>query len=168
MLTIPLLQMPTLPTSFFETPRRSDSKKLPVEEVVTEVNPQALILRLIEGYSPSADTISALNTLFAFWGVTEWQELKVLSRSDVNEYFKSNHVNTKLLIKKKIGFIVEYARHNVLLETTQMRDIVSVVDGVGKADDSTASTATTTTSDSSGQKKTVPQLEKFTGLYEDY
>ena len=63
---------------------------------------------------------------------------------------------------------MEYARHNVLLETTQMRDIVSVVDGAGKADHSTTSTATTTTSDSSGQKTTVPQLEKFTELDEDY
>ena len=50
----------------FETPRQSDSKILPIEEVVTEVNPQTLILRIIEGYSTPADTIGALNALLTF------------------------------------------------------------------------------------------------------
>ena len=82
------------------------------------------------------------------------------------EYFKSNHTNISIHLQKRIGFIVEFARHGMITDSITMRDIITTVDS--SSADTASSTIASSTTAGETQKKTVPTLESFTGYDEHY
>ena len=149
-----------------QTPQRSAHRKLPPElrEIKIPVDYKANMLRLLED-PPSSKTIGVLDDLFAFWGIESYPDLEVFGRSDALDYFKGQTNPASVLIQKKIGYMVEYACYGAITDSITMRDIIGMVDKPAN-DAKPASSPTPVVGQA--QKKTVPTLEHFSGLDEDY
>ena len=155
------------PAVVADTPKRSppDITTELTEEIQVSGGSEAQILRLLEEPT-SAATITAWNELIQFFGVSQWRDLEVFDRNDVSEWFKSNHSDLKRVIQKRLGFIVEYARYNVIHDSTTMREITTtVIESTGEKAETVASTKS---SSDDSVKKSVPTLPAFTGVDEDY
>ena len=132
-------------------------------EVIGSMELQVLLL--LED-PPSAKTIKVFEDLMMFFQVLAWSDLKVFGRDNVSKWFKSNHTNLNRVIQKRLGYIVEYARHSVLHESTTMCDIMAKVTGNNAKRPETIATSITTSDNS--LKTSVPNIEKFSGIDEDY
>ena len=155
------------PAQIAATPSRSQ-REPPIPTKIVQTTPlgtEALILNLLED-PPSAKTIEVMNALWTTWGITGWDELALFLRKDVDEFFAVKHSDTPLALRKKIRYVVEFAKNNDLNEGTTLRMIIDYVDDKD-ADDSSAK-VTVSSAESEEKKKTVPALEKFTGQDEDY
>ena len=101
-----------------------------------------------------------------FFDVTSWKDLEVFDRDDVAEWFESNHTHLKQVIQKRLGYIVEYVRYNVILDSTTMRDIMGTVNAVKT--DATETVVTSKSGSEDSVKKSVPTVAKFSGVDEDF
>ena len=155
------------PAEIAETPQRHDSKP-PIAsiEMSRTSGMEALVLALIV-VPPSQHTIAVMNALWTKWGITQWEDIECFNAKDVQDFFKEEFTETKVLIQKKIAFVVEFARHNTLQPTTKMRDIIDFCEKQ-RDDKSVPSVVSHNTSNTDEKKKSVPKLEKFSGQDEDY
>ena len=139
-----------------------------------------VIARLIEPTGTNDDVIVGLETLFVtHWKAKAWSDLRVFCPATVEKaLFDSGlqvpEVLTEPVVCEKLKYVVDYARlGRKLTPGITMDDIVdSVIDATTKL-----STKTATRDDSSPPSQrtvqvldtaTVPTLEKFSGLDEDY
>jgi hypothetical protein len=107
------------------------------------------------------------------WQVHKWDDLKLFTSDDVNEVLtKSEGFSDQMtspLTKKKLGFVVDYARFGPIDTANSMDGIVRVV-GCGKQDMYPVSPGSPGRCRSDQMFYTIaaPTLETFSGLDEDY
>ena len=118
------------PVVITETPLRGppDLPEGLVEEIKVLGSTESQVLLLLED-PPSAKTIKVFEDLMLFFGAGSWSDLEVFGCDNVLDWFKTNHTDVKRVIQKRLGYIVEYARHGVLRDSTTMRDIMAKVTG---------------------------------------
>ena len=155
------------PVVIMETPMRGPSDH--PEDIAGEIevigSMELQVLLLLED-PPSAKTIKVFEDLMMFFQVLAWSDLKVFGRDNVSKWFKSNHTNLNRVIQKRLGYIVEYVCHNVLRDSTTMRDIMAKVTGNNAERPETVATLVTTSDNS--LKMLVPNIEKFLGINKDH
>ena len=155
------------PVVITETPMRGppDLPEGLGEEIEVVGSTESQVLLLLED-PPSAKMIKVFEDLMLFFGANSWSDLEVFGCDDVLDWFKTNHTDVKRVIQKRLGYIVEYARHSVLRDSTTMRDIMAKVTGNDAAKQETVLVPAKSNDDS--LKKLVPNIEKFSGIDEDY
>jgi hypothetical protein len=109
----------------------------------------------------------ALEQFFTHLGVRSWEDMVVFSAHDVEEEIKESKNPGPLksvLLRKKLGYIFEFAKYGTLDTETTMNHIVHVVEeakaGSTKGEEIVKKVGL--------EKKIVPTLEKFSGDDEDF
>ena len=133
---------------------------------------------LTPGTSATAALRNGVDTLFSTtWQVLSWSDLMVFTSADVTATITDGTVGNNIpkelksiVVMKKLGYIVDFARIGQLTAETTMNDVVkSVVDSVN----SPKATHSSPQSPSRRalqvfDKKAVPNIDKFSGKDEDY
>lgn len=129
------------------------------------------IVALLEHSDPPAAS-KAVADLFDQLGATTWDHLGVFGGDDAVALINSDKTSTvyqtlsKPIVLKRIGWIVQFARHGTLTSTTTIKDVIHEITVASSA---TTNPGTMTTSPSSVvDKKNIPKLESFSGLDEDW
>ena len=118
--------------------------------------------------SPASSVVeNMLNTMLNEWGVLHWEDLIVFTCTDVNEFFKSNFETTPVVIKKRLGFIVDYSKIGTL-GTITMSKIVTAVNTAKMQGAPSATSQQVSVPNQGLVKKTVPTIDTFSGLDEDF
>ena len=155
-----------IPAEIAETPPRVLTEpQIPSVVVQQASGTEALILQLLED-PPTEATIKLMNFMWTHWGIKQWEDIALFTPKDVQEFFTEHFKDTSKLFQKKIEYIVAFARNNDISPGLTMRDVIDRVDG--KADDKSVATTVCSSVSSDEKKKTVPALEKFSGMDEDY
>lgn len=137
-----------------------------------------MILNLLVSGDTNADILRAgLDTLFTLkWQATCWLDLMVFTSADVSTSLSDSSDGVaipeelrSLVLIKKLGYIVDFARIGSLTPETTMNDIVKAVTAPVKQGTSIASpTSPLRRAIQVFDKKAVPTLDKFSGQDEDY
>lgn len=137
-----------------------------------------MILNLLVSGDTNADILHAgLDTLFTLkWQATCWLDLMVFTSADVSTSLSDSSDGVaipeelrSLVLIKKLGYIVDFARIGSLTPETTMNDIVKAVTAPVKQGTSIASpTSPSRRAIQVFDKKAVPTLDKFSGQDEDY
>jgi hypothetical protein len=130
---------------------------------------------VVKLFSPNAtvhNLPAATDALFKHLGVSSWEELIIFFAQDIeNELSASQYTGpfASKLLQKCIGYIIEYAKHGTLDESTTMTHIVQVVQAASHSvTDSGDANPSRSLCLSTLDKKTVPTLDIFNGDDEDY
>ena len=122
---------------------------------------------------------TAIDALFSdHWKVKKWFDLQVFSSADVAVALTPTDSIpvevTAPVIVKKLGLIVDYSRVGCLSDDLTMQDIVKILHTHSLKPAFTSGCTSTPTSPARRSvqflynKKSVPTLDKFTGVDEDY
>ena len=146
----------------------------------TGFEPEVLewILDLITPNTPDSDVLRAsLDTLFTQrWQATSWLDSMVFTSADVTASLSANTDDAtiseklrSLVIIKKLGYTVDFARIGSLTPETTMNEIVkAVMTPVKQASYTASPTSPSRRTVQVFDKKAVPTLDKFSGQDEDY
>ncbi|KAI2510963.1 hypothetical protein MHU86_3435 [Fragilaria crotonensis] len=136
-----------------------------------------MILSLLISGDTNADVLRAsLDTLFTQkWQAKCWLDLMVFTSADVSTSLSDTSDGVaipeelrSLVLVKKLGYIVDFARIGLLTPETTMNDIVKAVTTPVKQSASIASpTSPSRRAVQVFDKKAVPTLDKFSGQDED-
>ena len=123
------------------------------------------------GQDPTPALTEALTDLCDMWGITSFTDWGVFTSKDIEDYCSGlqdpNHPLKPPQVHKRLGYLVNYAKVSEELDpTTPMNEIVKAV----LASSSKESVPANPSSSQSlaEYKKTVPDLEAFSGRDEDY
>lgn len=131
-----------------------------------------IVVKLLSPNAAMHNLPAATDALFKHLGVSSWEELIVFSAQDIeNELSASQYTGpfASKLLQKRMGYIIEYAKHGTLDESTTMTHIVQVVQAAAhSAMDLGDANPSASIRSSTLDKKTVPTLDIFNGDDEDY
>ena len=125
------------------------------------------MVELMDHEDPPAARLAIIAILNS-WGVTKWSELDVFTGDEVVAAIDADPTSStfkslsKLLYKKRLGWIVLYARHGELTGNVSLRDCVCA------NTQQTDSSGTRHPSSSTVDKKVIPKIDHFSGLDEDW
>ena len=130
-----------------------------------------LMAKLIQSTPDDASALrEAIEALFKGWQVTTWSDLSVITSEELSEHImalEDGDIKQKLsplAVRKKLGYVIDYARIGTLRADLVMNDIVrAVVSSTSAAKHSVSFSGTT-----SEKSKTVPDLDSFSGHDEDF
>ena len=140
-------------------------KKMGVTFALDSVTVKQILDLLTNSVSQVVENM--LSTILAEWGVMQWEDLIVFTCDDVNEFFKSNFETTPVVIKKRLGFIVDYSKIGPL-GTMTMSKIVTAVTASKMQGAPSAIVQQAPVINQGINKKTVPTIDTFSGLDEDF
>jgi hypothetical protein len=131
-----------------------------------------IVVKLLSPNTTMYNLAATTDALFKHLSVSSWEELIVFFMQDIeNELSASQNTGpfASKLLQKRMGYIIEYAKHGTLDESTTMTHIVQVVQAASHSamDLGDANPSASLHSSTLG-KKTVPMLDIFNGDDEDY
>ena len=129
------------------------------------------IMKLLSPNDDVVDLRAAMEALFKHLGVQRWEDMIVFSAKDIVDEIHAapepGALKSKLL-QKRLGYIVEYAKHAVLDESTTMNTIVHTVQAATTTSTEAADANKSGSLRAAIDKKVVPTLDVFSGEDEDY